>query len=141
MHSPCEAAAKASLQCMNRNDFARDKCTDYFQAYRDCKKAWVRFMLSESVPCQYHGLTWTSFIDRAAKRGSACWPTYNITASSLLVDHAWDSRNTHGKGTMRKQAGCRLLDLYFTGVLHPSEHVGRTHSVSDIIDALADPER
>ncbi|KAF9499569.1 hypothetical protein BDN71DRAFT_1502910 [Pleurotus eryngii] len=38
---PCEAAAKASLQCMNRNDFARDKCTDYFQAYRDCKKAWI----------------------------------------------------------------------------------------------------
>jgi len=26
---------------MNKNDFDRDKCLDYFQAYRDCKKAWV----------------------------------------------------------------------------------------------------
>ena len=26
---------------MNKNDYDRDKCLDYFQAYRDCKKAWV----------------------------------------------------------------------------------------------------
>lgn len=40
--SPCEQAAKASLSCMDRNDYNRDNCMDFFQAYRDCKKAWVR---------------------------------------------------------------------------------------------------
>ncbi|KAF5351513.1 hypothetical protein D9758_007196 [Tetrapyrgos nigripes] len=38
---PCEAASKASLACMTKNDFDRDKCLDYFQAYRDCKKTWM----------------------------------------------------------------------------------------------------
>ncbi|KAI0328671.1 hypothetical protein GY45DRAFT_1325958 [Cubamyces sp. BRFM 1775] len=39
--SPCAEASKASMDCMNHNDYDRDKCLDYFQAYRDCKKAWV----------------------------------------------------------------------------------------------------
>ncbi|KAI0793908.1 hypothetical protein C8Q74DRAFT_1365447 [Fomes fomentarius] len=38
---PCGEASKASLDCMNLNDYDRDKCLDYFQAYRDCKKAWM----------------------------------------------------------------------------------------------------
>ncbi|KAI0792101.1 cysteine alpha-hairpin motif superfamily [Abortiporus biennis] len=38
---PCEKAAKASMDCLNRNDYNRDSCTDYFQAYRDCKKTWM----------------------------------------------------------------------------------------------------
>ncbi len=29
------------MDCMNHHDYDRDKCLDYFQAYRDCKKAWV----------------------------------------------------------------------------------------------------
>ncbi|KAI0367052.1 hypothetical protein BV20DRAFT_971165 [Pilatotrama ljubarskyi] len=37
---PCSDASKASMDCMNHNDYDRDKCLDYFQAYRDCKKAW-----------------------------------------------------------------------------------------------------
>ncbi|ETW78986.1 hypothetical protein HETIRDRAFT_49646 [Heterobasidion irregulare TC 32-1] len=39
--SPCEDASKASMDCLNRNDYDRDKCLDFFQAYRDCKKAWM----------------------------------------------------------------------------------------------------
>ncbi|KIM59339.1 hypothetical protein SCLCIDRAFT_126383, partial [Scleroderma citrinum Foug A] len=39
--SPCEDAAKASLTCMDRNEYDRDKCQDFFQAYRDCKRAWL----------------------------------------------------------------------------------------------------
>ncbi|TFK51768.1 hypothetical protein OE88DRAFT_1628916 [Heliocybe sulcata] len=39
--SPCQDAAKASYDCLNRHDYERDKCLDFFQAYRDCKKAWV----------------------------------------------------------------------------------------------------
>ncbi|PIL24985.1 hypothetical protein GSI_12872 [Ganoderma sinense ZZ0214-1] len=38
---PCAHATKASLDCMNKHDYDRDKCLDYFQAYRDCKKAWM----------------------------------------------------------------------------------------------------
>ncbi|KAH8093798.1 hypothetical protein BXZ70DRAFT_949228 [Cristinia sonorae] len=38
---PCEAAAKASMDCMNKHDFNRNECLDYFQAYRDCKKTWM----------------------------------------------------------------------------------------------------
>jgi hypothetical protein len=40
--SPCKEASKESMACMNRNDFDRTACQDAFQAYRDCKKAWVR---------------------------------------------------------------------------------------------------
>ncbi|KAF9036977.1 hypothetical protein BDZ89DRAFT_1090741 [Hymenopellis radicata] len=38
---PCEAASKASLTCLARNDYNRDACLDYFQAYRDCKSTWI----------------------------------------------------------------------------------------------------
>jgi hypothetical protein len=30
------------MDCMNKNDYDREACSDVFQAYRDCKKAWVR---------------------------------------------------------------------------------------------------
>ncbi|KAJ7623313.1 hypothetical protein FB45DRAFT_705426, partial [Roridomyces roridus] len=38
---PCEAASKASLQCMDQNNYDRSECMDYFQAYKDCKAAWI----------------------------------------------------------------------------------------------------
>ncbi|KAK7030722.1 hypothetical protein R3P38DRAFT_2930147 [Favolaschia claudopus] len=38
---PCEAASKASLKCMEQNDFDRNACMDYFHAYRECKAAWI----------------------------------------------------------------------------------------------------
>ncbi|KDQ61770.1 hypothetical protein JAAARDRAFT_172189 [Jaapia argillacea MUCL 33604] len=38
---PCEDAAKASMDCLNRNDYDRESCLNFFQAYRDCKKTWV----------------------------------------------------------------------------------------------------
>ncbi|KIK64078.1 hypothetical protein GYMLUDRAFT_40314 [Collybiopsis luxurians FD-317 M1] len=38
---PCEAASKASLACMMKHDFDREKCFEYFQAYRECKNAWI----------------------------------------------------------------------------------------------------
>ena len=34
-------AAKASMECMNRNDYKKYLCKDFFEAYRDCKKTWV----------------------------------------------------------------------------------------------------
>ncbi|PPQ65477.1 hypothetical protein CVT26_000117 [Gymnopilus dilepis] len=39
---PCAAASQASMDCLNRNDYDRDACLDYFQAYRDCKNTWVK---------------------------------------------------------------------------------------------------
>jgi len=38
---PCEEAAKASMDCLNRNDYKRSACVGFFEAYRDCKKAWT----------------------------------------------------------------------------------------------------
>jgi len=38
---PCAAASKASMECLNRHDYDKSKCSDYFQAYRDCKKLWI----------------------------------------------------------------------------------------------------
>jgi len=37
---PCQEAANKSLKCLRRNGGARDMCSDYFDAYRECKKSW-----------------------------------------------------------------------------------------------------
>lgn len=29
------------MTCLDRNNYDRAKCSDFFQVYRDCKKAWV----------------------------------------------------------------------------------------------------
>ncbi|PVF99734.1 hypothetical protein CPB86DRAFT_872378 [Serendipita vermifera] len=39
---PCHAASKASMDCLNRNDYDRDQCLDYFRAYRECKAQWLK---------------------------------------------------------------------------------------------------
>ncbi|KAK0712888.1 hypothetical protein B0T26DRAFT_602656, partial [Lasiosphaeria miniovina] len=38
---PCQEAAEKSIRCIHRNGGDRTMCSDYFQAYRDCKKSWV----------------------------------------------------------------------------------------------------
>ncbi|KAH8675253.1 hypothetical protein BX600DRAFT_167673 [Xylariales sp. PMI_506] len=38
---PCQEAAARSIRCLNRNGGDRKMCTDYFEAYRACKKEWV----------------------------------------------------------------------------------------------------
>ncbi|KAI1390381.1 cytochrome c oxidase-assembly factor cox-23, mitochondrial [Hypoxylon trugodes] len=38
---PCQEAAARSIRCLNRNGGDRQMCTDYFEAYRACKKEWV----------------------------------------------------------------------------------------------------
>ncbi|KAJ7760447.1 hypothetical protein B0H16DRAFT_1719949 [Mycena metata] len=38
---PCDGASKASFKCMDQNNYDRTACMDYFQAYRDCKAAWL----------------------------------------------------------------------------------------------------
>jgi len=34
------------MDCLNRRDYDHDKCLDFFQAYHDCKKEWVRPLIS-----------------------------------------------------------------------------------------------
>ncbi|KAK6361918.1 hypothetical protein TWF730_005626 [Orbilia blumenaviensis] len=46
-YDPCQDAANRSLKCLRRNMGDREMCTDYFQAYRDCKKKWVEERKSE----------------------------------------------------------------------------------------------
>lgn len=29
------------MECLNKNDYDRTKCKDFFEAYKDCKKSWV----------------------------------------------------------------------------------------------------
>ncbi|QKX62669.1 uncharacterized protein TRUGW13939_09830 [Talaromyces rugulosus] len=40
-YDPCQAFAERSIKCLRRNAGDRDMCSDYFQAYRDCKKEWL----------------------------------------------------------------------------------------------------
>ena len=41
---PCQEAANKSIRCLNRNGGDREMCSDFFQAYRDCKEQWVGFV-------------------------------------------------------------------------------------------------
>ncbi|KLO17972.1 hypothetical protein SCHPADRAFT_867387 [Schizopora paradoxa] len=38
---PCEGAAKASMSCLNKHDYKKERCTEFFAAYRECKKTWM----------------------------------------------------------------------------------------------------
>ncbi|KAJ0162791.1 Cytochrome c oxidase-assembly factor cox-23, mitochondrial [Colletotrichum tanaceti] len=38
---PCQELAQKSIKCLHRNGGDKTMCGDYFQAYRDCKKAWL----------------------------------------------------------------------------------------------------
>ncbi|KAF9644173.1 hypothetical protein BDM02DRAFT_3103380, partial [Thelephora ganbajun] len=39
--SPCEAAAKASMDCLEKNNYKRSQCLHMFEAYKECKKTWL----------------------------------------------------------------------------------------------------
>lgn len=38
--NPCSEEAKASFKCLDENNYNRRLCEVYFEAYRECKKAW-----------------------------------------------------------------------------------------------------
>lgn len=42
-YDPCAEASQMSLNCLDRNNYDKKKCIPYFQAYRDCKKEFVRY--------------------------------------------------------------------------------------------------
>ncbi|KIW01640.1 uncharacterized protein PV09_06826 [Verruconis gallopava] len=41
-YDPCQEAASRSLKCLQRNAGDKNMCEDYFDAYRACKKEWLR---------------------------------------------------------------------------------------------------
>jgi cytochrome c oxidase assembly protein subunit 23 len=49
---PCAKQSQASFRCLEENFGDRDKCMDYFQAYRDCKKIWAS-IVSSTVYARY----------------------------------------------------------------------------------------
>lgn len=40
-YDPCEESSKMSFKCLEMNDYDRDMCRQYFDAYRECKKQWL----------------------------------------------------------------------------------------------------
>ncbi|CCE80247.1 Piso0_003350 [Millerozyma farinosa CBS 7064] len=41
-YDPCEESRQASLNCILRNQEDRSVCTEYFEAYRECKRDFFR---------------------------------------------------------------------------------------------------
>merc|ERR1712086_650208 len=40
--NPCAGAYKVSLKCLDRNDYDRSKCQDYFEVYKECMAEWQK---------------------------------------------------------------------------------------------------
>lgn len=40
-YDPCAELAQMLLQCLDRNNYDKTMCGEYFLAYRECKKAWM----------------------------------------------------------------------------------------------------
>ncbi|KIO15647.1 hypothetical protein M407DRAFT_243695 [Tulasnella calospora MUT 4182] len=38
---PCAGASKASMKCLDQNNYNKAACSAYFEAYKECKKAWM----------------------------------------------------------------------------------------------------
>lgn len=38
--NPCIAESQASMKCLAENNYDKTKCKMYFEAYKECKKAW-----------------------------------------------------------------------------------------------------
>ncbi|KAF9965469.1 Mitochondrial copper homeostasis protein [Mortierella alpina] len=38
---PCQAQTKASMKCMDENNYDKRRCTRFFKDYTDCKKKWA----------------------------------------------------------------------------------------------------
>ncbi|CCC68784.1 hypothetical protein NCAS_0B07000 [Naumovozyma castellii] len=41
-YDPCQECSEMSRKCLERNPFDKSQCQEYFDAYRDCKKMWMK---------------------------------------------------------------------------------------------------
>ncbi|PVU92136.1 hypothetical protein BB559_003826 [Furculomyces boomerangus] len=39
--NPCEIESRASLKCLEINEYKKPLCKEYFDAYIQCKKLWM----------------------------------------------------------------------------------------------------
>ncbi|KAF9429926.1 Mitochondrial copper homeostasis protein [Podila epigama] len=44
---PCRAQTKASMKCMDDNNYDKKRCTRFFKDYSDCKKKWLASLREE----------------------------------------------------------------------------------------------
>ncbi|KAI1319862.1 Mitochondrial copper homeostasis protein [Mortierella claussenii] len=44
---PCRAQTKASMKCMDDNNYDKRRCTRFFKDYSDCKKKWLASLREE----------------------------------------------------------------------------------------------
>ncbi|KAF9897304.1 Mitochondrial copper homeostasis protein [Lobosporangium transversale] len=44
---PCRAQTRASLKCMDENNYDKRRCTRFFKDYSDCKKKWLASLREE----------------------------------------------------------------------------------------------
>lgn len=40
-YDPCQQASKMSISCLERNDYDKDMCIEYFKAYKECRQEWM----------------------------------------------------------------------------------------------------
>lgn len=38
--NPCQEESEASMKCLVENNYDKSKCGFYFEAYKECKRAW-----------------------------------------------------------------------------------------------------
>ncbi|KAH8602737.1 hypothetical protein B0O99DRAFT_679726 [Bisporella sp. PMI_857] len=57
---PCQDVASRSIKCLHRNGGNKEMCTDYFQAYRDCKKQWLNERKEAKAKVKKEGSSWFS---------------------------------------------------------------------------------
>ncbi|KAG0364096.1 hypothetical protein BC939DRAFT_460195 [Gamsiella multidivaricata] len=44
---PCREQTKASMKCMDENNYDKRRCTRFFKDYADCKKKWMESLREE----------------------------------------------------------------------------------------------
>lgn len=40
-YDPCQQASQMSLGCLERNNYDKEACIEYFKAYKECRQEWV----------------------------------------------------------------------------------------------------
>lgn len=41
-YDPCQESSNMSFKCLEQNNYDREMCYEYFKAYRECKKEWLK---------------------------------------------------------------------------------------------------
>ncbi|VVT54555.1 uncharacterized protein SAPINGB_P004134 [Magnusiomyces paraingens] len=40
-YDPCQQASQMSLGCLERNNYDKEACIEYFKAYKECRQEWM----------------------------------------------------------------------------------------------------